>query len=197
MPIITQPVYTKSGLIRYRSTIQQPKLNTSNKTLLNLCRLIQNHPLEFSLQFSGIYAHYTNVVSRELQDFELNFLHTLLQYKECFIDSKHHILAQKVHHTWIQQTLDYQWKITGDTRLFNGNYLEHAEAFVTIPRHLKPSISLKVDAWFCRSLPYFFGPMGYCGLPGMILAVEFDKISLQAVEIQIDSEFTHRVQWIF
>jgi GLPGLI family protein len=197
MPIITQPVFTKSGLIRYQSVIQQPVLNTSNPTLHNLCRLIQDQPLEFSLQFSGIYAHYRHVDKGELQDFELQFLLSILQFKETKINYKLHQVATKHHSKWIVSEMKHAWKITGDTRIFSGYLLEHAESYLIIKRHLKSDYSLRVNAWFCRSLPYFFGPMGFYGLPGLILILEMDKVSLKAIDVQIDVDFSKYVFWDF
>lgn len=197
MPIITQPVFTKSGLIRYQSTIQQPNINTSNPTLHNLCRLIQNHPLEFSLHFSGIFAHYEHIPTRELQDFEIQFLLSILHYKESKVNFKSHQIATKHHSKWVLSDVEYTWKISGDTRLFSGFLLEHAETYLTIKRHLKTDFTLKVNAWFCRTLPYFFGPMGFYGLPGLILNLEMDKICLQAIGVAIDTDFKNYISWDF
>ncbi|MEL7122484.1 MAG: GLPGLI family protein [Bacteroidota bacterium] len=62
----------------------------------------------------------------------------------------------------------YDWKLTGQTKKV-GNYL-CKEATTTYSKYGRDSIMQYVAiAWFTEDLPFSFGPMGFDGLPGLIL----------------------------
>src|SRR5699024_11197932 len=45
-----------------------------------------------------------------------------------------------------------------------------------------------LTAWFTPDLPFQFGPIGYAGLPGLILELSIRGITYYADDIQLDDE---------
>lgn len=42
----------------------------------------------------------------------------------------------------------------------------------------------EITAYFCPQIPFNYGPNGYCGLPGMILYVDDNRIVYEVTEIR-------------
>lgn len=70
--------------------------------------------------------------------------------------------------------LSPRWKMTDEQKIINGKHCTKA-----IARGL-----LKVEAWFTTEIPFKYGPLGYYGLPGLIveLVTPSDVYSLKSFE---------------
>jgi GLPGLI family protein len=44
----------------------------------------------------------------------------------------------------------------------------------------------QIKAWYCPEINYSFGPIGYYGLPGLILELQIDNVTYKAIRIKID-----------
>ncbi len=55
-----------------------------------------------------------------------------------------------------------RWKMTDETRVINGKKCKKA-----VVRGL-----LKIEAWYATDIPFSYGPLGYYGLPGLIVELE-------------------------
>lgn len=78
-------------------------------------------------------------------------------------------------------TLDekLQWKITNESKQI-GNF---TVLKATTTRRLGSYLE-EIEAWFAPNLPYSFGPLGYNGLPGLILEMYRDNVIFKLKEIQ-------------
>ena len=56
----------------------------------------------------------------------------------------------------------YSWALTKETKTINGKVCTKATISGTIP----------VTAWFCTDIPLNVGPLGYLGLPGIIMQLD-------------------------
>jgi len=65
---------------------------------------------------------------------------------------------------------DFQWKMTKKTKLIKGYTCYKATRTV----HNSYGDS-KTTAWFCPAIPFQYGPIGFCGLPGLILEMNHPK----------------------
>ena len=74
-----------------------------------------------------------------------------------------------------------RWKMTNETRIINGKKCTKA-----IARGL-----LKIEAWYTTDIPFSYGPLGYYGLPGLIIELDTpsDIYTLKSFEyLQKDPE---------
>lgn len=87
---------------------------------------------------------------------------------------------------------EVQWEISEETK-FIGKY----RVIKANTTRKKGGFTEKIEAWFAPELPYYFGPIGYNGLPGLILEMSkpkvvfmFKEIQKKAVEIKTPKEST-------
>lgn len=71
-----------------------------------------------------------------------------------------------------------RWKMTEEKRVINGK-----QCMKAIARGL-----LKVEAWYTTEIPFKFGPLGYYGLPGLIveLSTPSDVYALKSFEYLLE-----------
>ena len=81
---------------------------------------------------------------------------------------------------------DIHWEISEETKRI-GDY----KAIKATTTRKMGSFVEKIEAWFTPKLPFSFGPIGYNGLPGLILELKRDKLfykfkGLEKISITID-----------
>lgn len=76
-----------------------------------------------------------------------------------------------------------KWKILNEIKEIAGYLCMKAETYDTVNQ-------VVVHAWFTDKIPYFGGPEGFSGLPGMILAIEFntDDVQIIATKVSLTEE---------
>jgi GLPGLI family protein len=72
----------------------------------------------------------------------------------------------------------FKWEFLNETKEINGYKCYLAK---TMFAHLT------VFAWYCPQLPYSFGPMEFCNLPGLILELQKGNLIFQAEKIKFNS----------
>ena len=79
-------------------------------------------------------------------------------------------------------TLDekIQWEISNESKQIGKFRVLKA----TTTRKLGSNYVEKIEAWFAPELPYSFGPLGYDGLPGLILEMHRDSIVYKFKEMK-------------
>ncbi len=78
-------------------------------------------------------------------------------------------------------TLDekVQWEITNESKYIGKFKVLKATTTRKLGSYLE-----EIEAWFAPELPYSFGPLGYNGLPGLVLEMHRDKVVYKFKEIQ-------------
>lgn len=82
----------------------------------------------------------------------------------------------------------FGWKITGNTKMIGSYPCREALGSITKESMCCGKVTIPITAWFAPSLPFPFGPMGYDGLPGLVLEVRVDtkyNTTFYAVDIDI------------
>lgn len=80
---------------------------------------------------------------------------------------------------------DSEWRITNESKEING-YLCYKANFTKTYVNPKGTFRFPVVAWFCPELPYSFGPIGFCGLPGLIVQLKFRTATYSMKKINFD-----------
>ena len=78
---------------------------------------------------------------------------------------------------------DLDWEICDETKKIIGYMC--IKATTTI---ISANGEMPVTSWFAPELPFPFGPKEFCGLPGLILAVDYDDYYFYAVTIDLDKK---------
>ena len=79
-----------------------------------------------------------------------------------------------------------QWKITNKTKKIGKYVCNQALATETLFSRQGHYYTEKVEAWFTTEIPVSFGPKLYTGLPGLVLEINKNKISITATEINLN-----------
>lgn len=91
----------------------------------------------------------------------------------------------KIRATW---TPKYDWKITSDTKVYKGYTLRKATTKSIEIDPEEDGYYGTVTAWFCEDIPLPVGPDRYCGLPGLIMEIEYEntprKVSLKSINYE-------------
>jgi GLPGLI family protein len=80
-------------------------------------------------------------------------------------------------------TPKYKWKILNELKDVAGYVCMKAETIDTVN-------NIPITAWFTDKLPISTGPEGFSGLPGMILALDYntDDINIVATRVEVSTE---------
>lgn len=121
----------------------------------------------------GKGIRYTNLKTRE-------YLYQVEKYRENFL---------------IVNSLDsIQWKLTNESKMINGYTCYKAETIKTVIG-TKEISAQTIEAWYAPKLPINFGPLGYAGLPGLILELNMGKYwTYFMTELNLDSSSSISIQ---
>lgn len=89
------------------------------------------------------------------------------------------------------KNFDKDWVISDESKLING-YKCYKATRINVVINPKGKFEFPVVAWFCPELPYNYGPIGFCGLPGLIMQLKYKITTYQVKQINFDdkSKFT-------
>jgi GLPGLI family protein len=78
------------------------------------------------------------------------------------------------------------WQLTNETQKI-GKYLCNKATTEIISKGKKSIVKHPITVWYAPAIPVHFGPLGYYGLPGLILKLEISDISYYASKIELNS----------
>lgn len=81
---------------------------------------------------------------------------------------------------------DQSWQITSETKIINQFTCYKATSNFKVVR-VDKVFQFPIIAWFCPDLPSEFGPMGYGGLPGLILELQERNIVYGVQKINLEA----------
>lgn len=85
----------------------------------------------------------------------------------------------------VERNLDsLDWKIGEGIKTIKGYTCKKATAII----HFNAVKKGQITAWFCPDLPFQFGPIGFGGLPGMILGLERNYFYFYADTVKLSQE---------
>ncbi|SNR82830.1 GLPGLI family protein [Lutibacter flavus] len=74
---------------------------------------------------------------------------------------------------------EIKWKLLNETKLI-GNFLCYKAITVKIVENDK-IFKKQVEAWYCPEIPASFGPIGYGGLPGLIIELSIENEAIYSM----------------
>jgi len=78
-----------------------------------------------------------------------------------------------------------KWKLINETKKI-GKYICYKATTAKITNGSKGEIKYPVIAWYVPAIPVHFGPLGFCGLPGIILKLDIYNMSYIATKIELN-----------
>lgn len=89
----------------------------------------------------------------------------ILQEKEAF--GKNYLVEEDF-------SIKFKWSISSESKKI-GNYKVYKATTVEVVENSKGTFESEVIAWFAPDIPFGFGPIGYGGLPGLILELKVES----------------------
>lgn len=86
----------------------------------------------------------------------------------------------------IKSPLYEDWELTKKTKIIQG--YKCYKAIGTIDHDNEKKKTKSVTAWFCPSINFRHGPLGFGGLPGLIFYLKIDEITYSLQKIQIKNK---------
>jgi len=80
-----------------------------------------------------------------------------------------------------------RWKLINESKVVNGYNCFKAVTSKTVVGS-KKTVAFEVIAWYAPEIPLNFGPIGYAGLPGLIIELYNDKYKYYMTEMELNTK---------
>lgn len=88
---------------------------------------------------------------------------------------------------FIENEMFEDWELKNETKKIEGFTCNKAVGNMDIEEGDK-TIHKELIAWYCPEVPVSIGPLGYGGLPGLILELQVDEVLYGAKKLSLDKE---------
>lgn len=194
---ISVAIYSQNNTIKY--TVSTNKVlgdNSKDNTLNDVNNALLNTTLDFKLTFSSKESYYE---LDELLDDGINskiagiFFGASKKYYTN-INTNELILQSLAYGDLYLVSLEKpNWVLKKENKKI-GKYTCYKAITEYTVVNSKGSFIKKVTAWYTLQIKGSFGPRGYFGLPGTILELQDDKISISATEVNLLSKKKNEIK---
>ena len=158
-----------------------------NLELINNSLKNYQDKMSFNLTFNKFESIYSMNKMLNLDfDKQMIFAMAITKAKDIiYTNLKNRITLKKVRTLGeefnVKTNLDsIKWRLTQEEKTIGGY-----RCFKAVTKSIFKK-ELIIEAWYCPSIPFGFGPKGYGGLPGLILELTENKITFFAKKIKIN-----------
>lgn len=185
----------KNGIITYKKalinkTFQQKDKNDANFEKFNFIenKIIEAlNEIEFELKFSKNESTFQRVKSLKTENNKFFRLALIPHGSSIFYNSKNGTLEQKniFGENFLVSKNKLKWKLINESKKIGEYNCLKAIAEVIKPYRGKPKKYIKI-AWYSPKINAPYGPIGYEGLPGLILELNDGKYKYIASKIKLN-----------
>ncbi len=153
------------------------RFNEYNRIWENSKAIAKN--LQFTLLFNGLESIFKakDIVSNDIAPFEIEFALGIYGASVFYKNSLKNTYYRKTDaygETFIIEMPDVKWKLINASKIING-YECYKAVTQTVTLGRKGEIKKDVVAWYSPAIPVSFGPIGFGGLPGLIIRLIYDN----------------------
>lgn len=185
----------KNISVEYKAELFDDEKEVPNEILKQMIQqaLSDSKLVRFNLLIQDKTAKFYDLPSMSISDSNsktfllamLGFVGTIYTHNDTIYSGNNLFGKNKL----VQKPMITDWKITNETKKIDDYLCFKATTFYKVINS-KGEFNHPVTAWFCPSLPYSFGPLGYGGLPGLILELQVRKSWFGVDKIDFDSKVT-------
>ncbi|AMC10928.1 hypothetical protein Lupro_06565 [Lutibacter profundi] len=198
--ITSSNVYSQSifGEVHYsKELVNKSKSKTNeniNSYLSNKDYELKNifKELNYTLRFKGLESvFFVENLNFEVEENRYYRLALLLGGGgSWYIDLKQNVRLREVEafgqEFIIKNTIEnLNWKMHNETKKI-GNYLCYKATTIFVVENSKGIFNHPVDAWYTSQIPIGFGPIGYGGLPGLIVELSVQNIKYSMTKLMLN-----------
>ncbi|WP_339833293.1 GLPGLI family protein [uncultured Flavobacterium sp.] len=176
---ITLNSFSQDKLVVYNFKLLEDKKFMENKTLGDLYKkgIEQAKHIKLNLEFNDTIARFKMQETMSAEENNRNMAVAFCNCKEDIYIYNYKVYRSnteglfKKNEFLIIDSLNMNWKFLNESKLIDGYECYKAtNEYIVI--NSKGELRHPVVAWYCPQLPYSFGPVGYGGLPGLILELQ-------------------------
>lgn len=184
-----------NGIAIYKKILNDTTVLNINKNV-NIRKILANtntlaESLEYELKFSASEATFEVIEPLEFED-KMSLAMAILagsgngmRYTNLSTKESLHQKNAYGEQFLITNSLDsIAWKLTNESKQISGYTCYKAVTSKTVVG-MKEVFEHPVIAWYTPSIPVNFGPIGYAGLPGLILELKFNVYTFYMTKIEL------------
>lgn len=80
-----------------------------------------------------------------------------------------------------------KWQLTSDSKLI-GKFKCYKALTTKVVENNKGIFNHPVEAWYAPEIPFGFGPVGYGGLPGLIIEIQYQNVRFYVSTIELNTK---------
>ena len=80
-----------------------------------------------------------------------------------------------------------KWELTNERKKI-GNFECYKAKTIKVVKNSKGIFNHIVEAWYAPEIPFSFGPVGYGGLPGLIIEIQYQNIRFYVSTIELNNK---------
>jgi len=181
-----------SGVVKYTKRFVTPE-NTTNKPSFIIKRFEELAPefekLRFELKFSEGKSTFALVQTLETEERASKFAANMGGGRGVYYQEGNIRLHQKDVFGGLfvvkGQVSDIQWELHNETKQV-GRYLCYKASTIYTVVNRKGTFHHPVVVWYTPQIPVSFGPIGYGGLPGLIVELNVQNMKFEMLKISMD-----------
>jgi GLPGLI family protein len=195
----------KSGVVNYGVTISENKESKVEKMMLSMNTNYYSIAKEFQFKlkfikekafFAAEEKMYSDENAARLCEIKIGFLgNSLVKNDSLYTEGS----SRGIGNFLEKKVLSKNWVLLNETKLID-NYLCYKATTENIVANSVKTFRHPITAWYCPQIPFPYGPLGYGGLPGLILELQTKdgvygakKIQLNSTDIPIDELKKYKV----
>lgn len=174
MLLISLNIFSQNGVVEYEGILS---LNKEIKPeIKKLIDQVKNKNTKFVLKFNDSISSFEAIENLNL-DPKKKAIEVLRRsfflYKYTFYNKNSNLLYREIEpKIYTIDTIKFEWVITKETKTIDSYQCLKAYLNEKIINNNGEEKTRTITAWFTPNLPFSYGPMGYSGLPGLILELE-------------------------
>ncbi|MCD8421327.1 GLPGLI family protein [Tenacibaculum finnmarkense] len=186
----------KSGIVKYKAEVNKKyvdsflvALKKDKKTAMHIkqgvIQMFRNStPDEFILSFKNEESYYHHIPKLKNEvGFSMGSRAGTMPY---YTNNKTNAIIEISRALGATSHKSLDWKVNNKTKMIGKYKCYQATTTERLYSRKGFYYSKQAIAWFAPSIPLNFGPMHYKGLPGLILALNTDEFTMNAVEINLN-----------
>lgn len=188
-----------SVLVTYKKDFSIYKINSKNKERQNKLNSfikgisIKSKSVDFNLKIKDYQSIFSLEKSLAIDNDEmaLKFIASAGSSSgDFYINSKTKEIIRNIEKFGETFNITYsidslKWKLSNEEKII-GNYKCYKAETIRTVQNSKGTFNHKVVAWYTPELPFSFGPVGYGGLPGLIVELSYQNIKFYVSKIVLN-----------
>ena len=194
---LTNLLYSQihNGKVTYKVVVTENK-EISNKNPIAkdfyIDAIENSKKIEFNLVFDSINSFFNKVEKLDIDDKKDLFSIKLTQYNGAINqkNKKKYIIEKEYFNgiNYVENPIKTNWVFLNETKTIGDYECYKAKLMYKDGIYNAINKEREVTAWYCPQIPFSYGPLGFGGLPGVILELHYAEVVYGASKLEINNK---------